>query len=98
MDCRAAGLQPIVVPRRRDLGEHVDAHQLHFARRFAQAGLVLSAEAESALIAHLANALDDPGSFCVGASEELLPSVQRFGEVVSLLPRSRPRLQRILAR
>ncbi len=32
MDARAAGHRPIVVPRRPDLGEHVDDHQIRFCR------------------------------------------------------------------
>jgi UDP-N-acetylglucosamine transferase subunit ALG13 len=35
MECRRHGLIPIVVPRSRDLGEHVDDHQGLFARRLA---------------------------------------------------------------
>ncbi len=98
MDCRAAGLRPIVVPRRRDLGEHVDDHQLHFARRFAEAGLVRLAESEDALIGHLTDALEHPASFCVDGACAVSPGVQRFGEVVSLLAKPRPRLRRILVR
>lgn len=40
MEARAAGHLPIVVPRDCGLGEHVDDHQLRFARRVADAGLV----------------------------------------------------------
>lgn len=40
MDARAAGHVPIVVPRNSGLGEHVDDHQLRFASRIADSGLV----------------------------------------------------------
>jgi len=40
MGAREAGHVPIVVPRRSDLGEHVDDHQVRFATRMAAAGQV----------------------------------------------------------
>lgn len=40
MGARDAGHVPIVVPRRSDLGEHVDDHQVRFATRVAAAGQV----------------------------------------------------------
>ncbi|WP_341926713.1 glycosyltransferase [Nocardioides psychrotolerans] len=40
MEARAAGHLPIVVPRDSGLGEHVDDHQLRFARRVGDSGLV----------------------------------------------------------
>ena len=43
---RAAGLRPIVVPRRGDLGEHVDDHQLAFSRFLGGRDLVTLAEEE----------------------------------------------------
>jgi UDP-N-acetylglucosamine transferase subunit ALG13 len=39
-----AGKRPVVVPRLRRFGEAVDDHQLDFARRFEQAGLVTLVE------------------------------------------------------
>src|SRR5699024_519434 len=38
MDARSAGKKPVVVPRLSSWGECVDDHQLHFARRLAEAG------------------------------------------------------------
>ena len=38
MMARWMGKKPIVVPRRRELGEHVDDHQLVFATRMAKEG------------------------------------------------------------
>jgi UDP-N-acetylglucosamine transferase subunit ALG13 len=37
---RRLGHRPIVVPRRPELGEHVDDHQLALARRLGRAGIV----------------------------------------------------------
>ncbi len=59
-----AGKRPVVVPRRGRLGEAVDDHQVDFARRFEQAGLVTLVEdadgLEDALAQVSAQAL--PGS------------------------------------
>jgi UDP-N-acetylglucosamine--N-acetylmuramyl-(pentapeptide) pyrophosphoryl-undecaprenol N-acetylglucosamine transferase len=40
----SAGRRPIVVPRRVDLGEHVDDHQLQLARKLGEWGLVVPVE------------------------------------------------------
>ena len=50
METRAAGLRPIVVPRRGDLGEHVDNHQLAFSRFLAGRDLVTLAETDPDLV------------------------------------------------
>ncbi len=49
-----AGRRPVVVPRRADLGEAVDDHQLPLARRMADAGLVLLVEDPDDLAAAVA--------------------------------------------
>jgi len=41
---RRHGLRPIVVPRKHELGEHVDDHQLELSRRLAQSGIVTLVE------------------------------------------------------
>lgn len=43
-EARRRGLTPIVVPRRPDLHEHVDDHQVRFARWMAARGLVVCVE------------------------------------------------------
>jgi UDP-N-acetylglucosamine transferase subunit ALG13 len=45
----SAGKRPIVVPRLASLGEAIDDHQLVFARRLFQAGLVTLADDETNL-------------------------------------------------
>lgn len=40
MEARASGHRPVVVPRDPRLGEHVDAHQQHFAHRLARSDLI----------------------------------------------------------
>jgi UDP-N-acetylglucosamine transferase subunit ALG13 len=53
MMARRSGRRPVVVPRRHQLGEAVDDHQLPLARRLAEAGLVTLVEDESKLEAVL---------------------------------------------
>ena len=60
IDSLVCGRRPIVVPRRSDLGEHVDDHQVAFARHMAQLGEVVLAEHSSELVAQLEAALIDP--------------------------------------
>lgn len=54
MEMRASGHVPVVVPRDPALGEHVDSHQLRFARVVADRGMIRLALSE----ADLAGALD----------------------------------------
>jgi UDP-N-acetylglucosamine transferase subunit ALG13 len=60
MDARSVGRQPVAVPRRGDLGEHVDDHQVRFTAWMADRGLVRLADDEAALIAELDAGLADP--------------------------------------
>lgn len=47
------GKYPILVPRRKEHGEHVDDHQLRLARRLEQLGLALSPEVDELSTKHL---------------------------------------------
>ena len=80
MDCRRAGVKPVVVPRRRALGEHVDDHQLLFARRAARANDVDLVESEEQLRAILDAALSEPGTRRIERSDhgDLAASIRRF--------------------
>lgn len=49
MDARLVGLRPIIVPRRPENGEVVDNHQILFARRLNELGIVFIAETRSDL-------------------------------------------------
>ena len=51
-----AGRCPVVVPRLGSLGEHIDDHQVEFARRLADRGLVVLAEPGAALAPLMARA------------------------------------------
>lgn len=93
IEARRNGRTPIVVPRRVALGEHVDDHQVSFARFLDRSGQALVAEDESRLFNHLSAVLADPRSFAVSGAAEadaVTASVERFGHLVAdLTPRPR---------
>jgi UDP-N-acetylglucosamine transferase subunit ALG13 len=55
-----AGKRPVVMPRRQQPGEHVDDHQLEFARALAASGHVLLAESAEDLPQAIEKALATP--------------------------------------
>ncbi|RIX26621.1 glycosyltransferase [Amnibacterium setariae] len=63
LDVASVGRIPIVVPRRPDLGEHVDEHQIRFGRFIAGRGEAVLAEDEVAFRAAATAALEDPQHF-----------------------------------
>ena len=67
-----AGKPTIVVPRRRDLGEHIDDHQSEFADRMEKAGYVRVARTEEDFFRLLA---DSPSPALPAAGEQ--PSAAR---------------------
>jgi UDP-N-acetylglucosamine transferase subunit ALG13 len=76
LEARAYGHRPVVVPRRPDLGEHVDEHQLLFTARLAARGMIQRVEGQDAFDAAVARTLDegpaDPAELPAGtgAAEE----------------------------
>ena len=56
----AAGSRPVVVPRLRRLGEHVDDHQAAFSRRIAREQTIALAESEDRFRMLLDEAVDRP--------------------------------------
>jgi UDP-N-acetylglucosamine transferase subunit ALG13 len=85
MTCRSLGLIPIVVPRRKALGEHVDDHQVYFARRMAEQGEVRLAEGREELLGLLRQAIDEPAAFRAPARRASAHAATRFGELVDEL-------------
>jgi UDP-N-acetylglucosamine transferase subunit ALG13 len=87
------GLVPIVVPRQGRLGEHVDDHQVAFARRLHAAGDIFLAETEAELHARLAQAAADSAAFRAhGTRPQTAAAVQAFErQVESLLAAPRRR-------
>lgn len=92
MECRDAGRLPIVVPRRVALGEHVDDHQLAFARRLHSSSLALLAETFDDFAEHLDRALANPDSVRIEpeATSALPGTVMRFAAAVDDLMRHQP--------
>lgn len=90
-DSRRVGIRPIVVPRRPDLGEHVDDHQVRFSRHLAALGDAIVAETEARLTAALDGALAEPSWLRLAPSEtDAREAVDRFAELVDeLQPRRR---------
>ena len=84
-EARAAGRLPIVVPRRAGFGEHVDDHQVAYARRLAAAGEILLVEDAANLLPmvrdyeQVAAALPPPRAHDSG------PAVAAFAAVVGRL-------------
>jgi len=89
MMSRWAGKRPIVVPRRHDLGEHVDDHQVAFARRIAAEGEIALAEDAAALTAHLEQALRGDGILDVRSQEDQGEAVAEFERLVDELMSAR---------
>lgn len=86
MEARAYGRLPIVVPRRSDLGEHVDDHQIRFSRWMAGRKQVLLAETEEELHRQLDLAFADPTSARVDQDDpDIEASVRVFGGLVDAL-------------
>jgi UDP-N-acetylglucosamine transferase subunit ALG13 len=85
MSCRSLGLIPIVVPRRKSLGEHVDDHQVYFARRMAARGEVRLAEQRDELSALLRRVIDEPAAFRAPPRTASVQAATRFGVLVDKL-------------
>jgi UDP-N-acetylglucosamine transferase subunit ALG13 len=80
-----AGKVPIVVPRLRALGEHVDDHQLVFTRRVAGEGTIALAEDEGRFRALLERALTAPLPRRASAAPSTERAVRRFQAIVDEL-------------
>lgn len=89
-DASDAGHRPVVVPRRPDLGEHVDGHQVTFARWMADRDRIELAEDEATLHRLLDEAIANPRRFRVEAKGDT-PSdaVAAFASIVDPLFGSR---------
>ncbi|MDG4767500.1 glycosyltransferase [Solwaraspora sp. WMMD406] len=91
---------PIVVPRDPAHGEHVDDHQLLFARRLSDAGLIRLCQTQAELAAALDAGLREPTRFAVasdtGGRAARQEAVARVGGIVEELISARAS-RRILA-
>jgi UDP-N-acetylglucosamine transferase subunit ALG13 len=82
METRAAGLRPIVVPRRADLGEHVDDHQLAFSRFLAGRDLVTLAEEPPELFAALDRVLEQPDVYRIPANDDAPAGIEGVASLI----------------
>lgn len=62
LDARAVGHLPIAVPRRPDLNEVVDGHQIAFTRTMAHFGEAIAVESSHSFFRELNQAMADPNS------------------------------------
>jgi UDP-N-acetylglucosamine transferase subunit ALG13 len=91
METRAAGLRPIVVPRRAALGEHVDDHQRAFAMFMAARGAITLADDEVALLAALDAVAADRDAFRVPPEDGGAEGIARIGALIDDLVLGGPR-------
>jgi UDP-N-acetylglucosamine transferase subunit ALG13 len=77
------GKRPIVVPRCKAQGEHVDDHQRQFARRIAAGGAIVLAETEESFRGYLDSVLRrNGGDPLPPRSEHAADAVARFERLV----------------
>jgi UDP-N-acetylglucosamine transferase subunit ALG13 len=78
---RQRGVVPIVVPRRADLGEAVDDHQLAFARWAADRSWIVEAQTRDLFTAALERVLIDPFGYRIDPEpSHTNVTVRRFGD------------------
>ena len=83
MDARIAGMKPLVLPRDPELGEHVDGHQIRFARHLDRHGLARTLDSEESLAGAIADVLSHPEDYRINGDLLDAPSgVVRFGEAL----------------
>jgi UDP-N-acetylglucosamine transferase subunit ALG13 len=88
---RSVGLVPILIPRRKALGEAVDDHQVGFAARMAEEGEVVVADSPSALATMLDRATQDASAFrAPRRPSPVHETVRRFAGLVEALVHDRP--------
>jgi UDP-N-acetylglucosamine transferase subunit ALG13 len=91
-EARRTGHRPVVVPRDGSRGEHVDDHQLRFARRLGREGLVRCVETEADLRTALDESLGEAERRVEGpdravGDRPVAAGVARLGQLVDRLVR-----------
>jgi UDP-N-acetylglucosamine transferase subunit ALG13 len=91
MGAREAGLKPLVVARRHDLGEHVDDHQSRFATRMGTAGTIYLVDDQGTFNELLDQAIGggEGFRFDLEGEDPAAQSVARFASLVDRLLASR---------
>lgn len=83
MDARAAGTIPIVIPRQKRHGEHVDDHQVRFSGFMAARSQIVLVSTRDELWSALDAVLDDRGTYRIPVSASDVPeAVSRFADLV----------------
>jgi UDP-N-acetylglucosamine transferase subunit ALG13 len=82
MEARAAGLRPIVTPRRAHLGEHVDDHQHAFGQFLAARDLVTLVEDEGALHRALDEVIRSRDAYAIPPGTGGAEGIEKFGNLV----------------
>jgi UDP-N-acetylglucosamine transferase subunit ALG13 len=83
MECRRHGLIPIVVPRKRELGEHVDDHQGLFTARLSEQGEISLVSDRDGLWRLLDSVVANPTAFRgPPVSFRVEDTVKRFSSLV----------------
>lgn len=95
-EARRLGIQPIVVPRTPERGEHVDGHQIAFCRHLAGDGDIILAESMRDLHHALDVSVEDPDRLRldVDAAPGTRDVVERFEQLVCDLRLTRPSRRR----
>ncbi len=85
MDVRASGKLPIVLPRNPEHGEHVDGHQMAFAKHLDANSVANVVSTMDEMHAAIHEAIAQPDRYMVEKQNGSLPGVVRFGQVVDSL-------------
>lgn len=86
MEARATGHVPIVVPRERQFGEHVDDHQVRFSARLAQDGMIVLARDEATFRAAVTAQLAEDRRHDLGSTDAVVEAaINRFAALVDEL-------------
>jgi UDP-N-acetylglucosamine transferase subunit ALG13 len=83
--CLKAGKMPVVVPRLRRFGEHVDDHQLAYARVLAKRGEIVVVEDLRHLPEAIGQLVESGRSATAVQAPDIAGAVQRFARIADLL-------------
>jgi UDP-N-acetylglucosamine transferase subunit ALG13 len=84
-ECHGHGKKPIVVPRRHALSEHVDDHQVRFARHLARLGYVVLVETQKEFADKVSAALTSSALRIAPMRERISDTVKRFAALADPL-------------
>lgn len=98
MDARSVGRKPIVVPRDPELAEHVDGHQVRFARHLSDHRMAVVVWSEAEFFTALDEALIDPATMTIPIAAKSVPvGVANVGRVLDDLLGVETPIERVAA-